>query len=245
MERYQNPAVGDQINLRLFMYNSNNLSDLDSVEKVDIYFLDPAAVSANNTDGRTLVESFPGASVTHADTGTYSLRITAEDVKYTIGSYIDVWTVSVYNDQPAQTIQNKFQIYPNLWYSTPIPVVYNFSFRFQPNKLRKGARQYLIVEILPNVPTAGDLRQYYENIAIVSDLTISVEKVCGDCLPAEKDLRLLVDEAPVDFREKRFGYYQLDTTALGMEEGIYDIWFTMDFGSNHYVSERFHFQIFE
>lgn len=244
-ERYQNPAVGDQVNLRLFAYNSNNLSNFVSVEQVDIYYLDPQFVSADNPDGRRLVESFDGSIVTHSDTGTYQLQINAEVAKYVIGTYIDVWTVKAVEDEPSSTITNKFQIYPNLWYTTPIPVVYDFSFRFSPNKFRKGARQYLIIEILPNVPTAGDLRQYYENLAIVSDLRVSIEQNCGDCLPAEKDLRLIVDKELVDYREKRFGYFKLDTEDLDLGCGIYDIWFQLDFGDNRYISDRFHFQIYD
>ena len=244
-ERYQNPAVGDLVNLRLFAYNSNNLADFNSIEKVDVYFLDPTFKTVENPDGRRLVQTFDGSLVTADDTGTYSLQINAETDVYTIGYYIDVWTVRAVSDQPASHITNKFQIYPNLWYTTPIPIVYDFSFRFLPNKLRAGSRQYIIVEIIPNVATAGDLRQYYENLAIVSDLAITIEQSCGDCLPAESDLRRIVDEEPVNYREKRHGYYQLDTEALEMGCGIYDIWFTLELGDNKYISDRFHFQIYD
>lgn len=244
-ERYQNPAVGDDVKLRLFTYNSNNLVDLNSIEKVEIYFLDPALRSAENPDGRRLVQEFDGSYVTAEDTGTYMLQINAAANVYTIGYYIDVWTVKDEDTTPARQVYNKFQIYPNLWYSTPIPVVYDFSFHFLPNKLRQGSRQYIIIEITPNVPTAGDLRQYYENLAIVSDLKVSISSDCNDCTPCEKDLRLIVDEEPVDYREKRYGYYQLDTEALDLQCGIYDIWFTLELGGNKYISDRFHFQIFD
>jgi hypothetical protein len=243
VERYQNPAVDDTITLRLFTYNSNNLSDLSSIDKIDVYFLDPYNVSAENPDGRRLVETFDSSVVTAVETGAYLFSLAATGPKYTIGRYIDVWTVRAVDDQPAHEVVNRFQIYPNLWYTTPIPVVYDFSFRFIPNKFRKGSRQYLIIEIIPNVPTAGDLRQYYENIAIVSDLRISIEQSCGDCLPAERDLRLIADKELVDFREKRHGYYQLDTED--MDCGIYDIWFQLDFGGNRYISDRMHFQVFD
>lgn len=244
-ERYQNPAVGDDIKLRLFTYNSNNSADLYSVESVDIYYMDRTLITSENPDGRRLVESFDGALVTAEDTGKYLLQINAEEAKYVIGSYLDVWTVKTSDTLPSSAVVNKFQIYPNLWYTTPIPIVYDFSFRFLPNKFRQGAKQYLIIEIVPNVPTAGDLRQYYENLAIVSDLRISIEQNCGDCMPAEKDLRLIVDNELVDYREKRHGYYHLDTDALEMTCGIYDIWFQLDFGINRYISDRFHFQVYD
>ena len=242
-ERYQNPAVGDEVNLRLFTYNSNNLADLQTISKVDVYVLERDNASADNPDGRRLVETIDGAAVTLEDTGTHLISVPLGQNEYTIGRYLDVWTVSFSTDEPDANVEQCFEIYPNLWYTTPIPIVYDFQFRFQPNKFRVGSKQYLIIEIIPNVPTASDLRQYYENLAIVSDLKISIEHKCGDCLPEEKDLRLLVDKVKVDYREKRFGFYQFDTEDL--ECGIYDIWFQLDFGGNRYISDRHQFQIYD
>lgn len=243
-ERYQNPAIGDQINLRLFSYNSNNLADFQSVERVDIYYMDPEEVAADNPEGRRLVESFDGAAVVLEDTGKYLLTIDLlEEKQYVIGRHIDIWTVNVSDDQPAETIEQVFDIYPALWYTTPIPAVYDFSFNFQPNKFRKGSKQYLIIEIIPNTPTAGDLRKYYENLAIVSDLKLSMELHCGDCVPQEADLRLIHDKVLVDYREKRYGYYQLDTED--MDCGIYNLWFQLDFGGNRYISDKHNLQVYD
>jgi len=242
-ERYQNPAIGDSINLREFTYNSNNLADLSSITKVDIYYLDRAEISETNPDGRRLVESYDGSAVTVEDTGTHLLEIEAQEALYVIGRYLDIWTVRVSDSQPAEHIEQVFEVYPNLWYTTPIPVVYDFSFHFQPNKFRKGSKQFLIIEIAPNVPTAGDLRKYYENLAIVSDLKISISQNCGNCVPAEEDLRLIVDEESVDYREKRYGYYRIDTTD--MDCGIYDVWFRLDFGGNVYISDRYNIQVYD
>ena len=47
-DRMQNPTCGDTIRLRLLTYNSNNRRDVQSIEKVEIYFLDPAEKSASN-----------------------------------------------------------------------------------------------------------------------------------------------------------------------------------------------------
>lgn len=242
-ERYQNPAIGDDVRLRLFSYNSNNLADFQSITKVDIYYLDPAEVSADNPDGRRLVESFDGTSVVSEDVGKYLLTVSLDEAKYVIGRHIDIWTVNVSDDQPSETIEQVFDVYPALWYTTPIPVVYDFSFQFQPNKFRQGSKQYLIIEIIPNTPTAGDLRKYYENLAIVSDLKLSMELSCGDCVPAEADLRLVLDQVAVDYREKRYGYYQLDTEDLDC--GIYHIWFQLDFGGNRYISDKYALQIYD
>jgi len=241
-ERYQNPAIGDSVKLRLFTYNSNNLADLSSICKVDIYYFDRYSISAENPDGRRLVESFDGSAVTVEDTGTHLLEIEIQESLYVIGKYLDIWTVNVSDSQPSETIEQVFDIYPNLWYTTPIPVVYDFSFHFQPNKFRKGSKQFLIIEIVPNVPTAGDLRKYYENLAIVSDLKISISQSCGPCVPAEADLRLIVDEESVDYREKRYGYYKINTED--MDCGIYDVWFRLDFGGNTYISDRYNIQVY-
>ena len=242
-ERYQNPAVGDTIKLRLFTYNSNNLADLDNISKVEIYYFDRAEISESNPDGRRLVETYDGSAVTVEDTGTYLLEIDAQENLYVIGKYLDVWTATVSDSQPAEKIEQVFEVYPNLWYTTPIPVVYDFNFHFQPNKFRKGSKQFLIIEIVPNVPTAGDLRKYYENLAIVSDMKISISQHCGACVPQEEDLRLIVDEESVDYREKRYGYYKIDTED--MDCGIYDVWFRLDFGGNVYISDRNNIQIYD
>jgi hypothetical protein len=241
-ERSQNAVINDTLNLRMFTYNSNNLTDLSSIDKVEIYYLDRFNITADNPDGRRLVDSFDGSGVVAEDTGSYLLQVPLQEKKYVIGTHLDLWHVIASDDKPAGTLTGYFQIYPDLWYSSPLPIVYDFSFRFQPNKFRKGSKQFIIIEISPNVPTAGDLREYYENLAIVSDLSVSIEQSCGDCLPAECDLRLLVDNEKIQYREKRYGFYQLDTTD--MDCGLFDIWFTLDFGGNRYVSDREKFQIY-
>jgi hypothetical protein len=241
-ERYQNPAVGDTVNLRLFTYNSNNRSDFDAIEKVEFYFLDPNAKTEANPTGKTLVATALGSDVTHTEVGLYQIQLALPDPTFTIGHYMDVWYVNVENNESATTVENHFQIYPDLWYTSPIPIVYDFSFVFRPNKIRQGSKKWIIIEITPNVPQATDLQRYYEQLAIVSPLTISIEQACGDCLPPEPDLRLLVDQAPVELREKGLGYFLIDTAE--MDEGIYNVWFTMSFGESLHISDKMQLQIF-
>ena len=242
-ERYQNPVTGDTINLRMFTYNSSNLTDVSEVEKIDIYFLDPNEISATNPDGRRLVETIDGSGVTLEDTGQHLITITASETKYVIGKYIDVWSITMESDEPSQTVENHFDIYPDLWYTTPIPVVFDFNFHFQPNKLRKGSKQYLIIEIIPNVPRGSDLERYYNNLAIVSDIKITIKQHCGDCVPQEEDLRYVIEEEDVGYRELRYGYYQLDTTDLDC--GIYFVSFKLEFGGNVYISDDMPLQIYD
>ena len=239
-ERFQNPVCGDTVILRLFVFNSNNLANVDSITKVEIFFLDPAEVSDTNKDGRRLIQEF--TTVQQDDVGKYFIEITASSPEYTIGKYIDVWHLEFIGEDCPATVQNNFQLYPQLWYTSPVPVVHDFSFTFRPNRIRSGEKRYIIIEITPNVPRATDLARYYENLAIVSDLKISMEMNCGDCVPQEQDLRLIFDKESVTMREKRLGYFQIDTAD--MDCGIYNVWFQLELGGNVYISDKQQLQIF-
>ena len=242
-ERYQNPVVGDLIKLKLFVYNSNNFANVKSVEKIEIYRVDNPNVDIKNTNEGYLVETISGSSVTQEDVGVYLLDLQTSSPSYTIGYYYDVWTVVFENEDAPAQVTNIFQIYPDLWYSSPTPIVYDFNFQFRPNKLRKGSKRYIIFQVTPNVPRGTDLERYYENLAIVGDLKISMEQRTGNCLPKEQDLRIVLENAPMSYREKMYGYYLLDTTE--MEIGIYDVWYELDLGGNTYISDRQSLQIFD
>jgi len=241
-ERYQNPIVGDLIKLKLFIYNSNNSANVKSIEKIDIYKVQSPSTNINNIDESYLVETISGTQVIQEKTGVYNLNLQTSNPSYTIGYYFDVWTVVFENEEVPTTITNIYQIYPDLWYSSPTPIVYDFTFQFRPNKLRKGSKRYIICQVTPNVPKGTDLERYYENLAILGDLKISIEQRTGNCLPKEIDLRMIAENVPVDYREKTQGYYLLDTTE--MELGIYDIWYELDLGGNIYISDRQSLQIF-
>lgn len=240
-ERKQNVVVGDDVKLRLFTYNFNNRVNVAGVEKVEIFFLDPAEVTEDNPDGRRLIETFE--TVTVEETGQLSITVTIDSAQYTIGRYLDIWTVETRVNEPISTFTQDFDVFPDLWYTTPEPIIYDFSFNFRPNKIRLGSKRFLDIEIRPNVPRATDLERYFVNLAIVSPLKISIEQACSDCLPPEKDLRLIVDRADVELRDKGTGQYFLDTTELDL--GIFNVFFEMDFGESKYISENQQLQIFE
>ena len=86
------------------------------------------------------------------------------------------------------------------------------------------------------------MQRYYENLAILGDLKISIEQRTGECLPKEIDLRMIVENAPMNYREKLYGYYLVDTTELDI--GIYDVWYELNIGTNTYISDRQSLQIF-
>jgi hypothetical protein len=241
-ERYQNPVIGDSVRLKLFSFRSNNRTNFNAVDKVEIYFLDPEEITEENPEGRRLVETLTGASIVNVETGLYQVTLTLSDTKYTIGNYVDVWSAYIEANDDLSTVENTWMIYPDLFYTSPLPIVYDFSFAFRPNKIRLGSKQYIIIDITPNVVNASDLARYYENLAIVSPLKISIVQTCGECLPAEEDLRTIADEEDVEFREKGRGYYFLDTEDWS--EGLFDVWFTMEFGGNTYISSKQQLQIY-
>jgi len=241
-ERYQNPTVGDSVNLRLFTYNSNNRRDVQEIEQVEIYTLDPTERTEDNPEGLRLVQIIDGSSVVKEDTGRYLVTIDASSPIYTIGEYKDKWKVKFQdNDSFTATIANNFTLYPDLWFTTSLPPVYDFSFNFRPNRIRRGSKRYLIIQVVPNVPRGPDLERYYENLAIVSDLRVSIEVDCADCVPVEQDLRLVVDRQIVDYREKMYAYYFIDTSELA--SGIYNVWFELTFGENTFISDKGALQI--
>lgn len=242
-QRYQNPNIGDTVRLLLTTYNSNNRVDLDSVSEVNIYTLDPTEVTDANPDGRRLVQTFTGASIVKVSgtLGEYYVDAELTSNLYTIGDYIDSW-VCVYRGQ--ETIQeNGWRIYPDLFIATPIPIVYDFQFRFRPNRIRKGSKRYLIVEVEPNVPNISDLKRYYLNLAVSAPLKIYIEMACVDCMPQESDLRMVVDGDPITYRENCRAYYMLDTSE--MDCGEFYVSFEMECGESLYVTEKQILQIFE
>jgi len=242
--RGQNPVIGDTVTLQMFVFNSNNYAELDSINQILIYWLDPNAQTEFNPDGRTLIETIPGSSVTNPDTGEYELDLYLDPLVYTeTGRYLDVWDVTFESGDASTEIEQLFQIYPDLWYTTPIPVVYDFNFYFQPNRIRKGNKKYIEIQIIPNVPTATDLATYYENLAIASQLLVTIKKRCGDCVPCEEDLNIIVDAEPTTYKEKNRAFYFFDTTDYDC--GTYDIYFELIFGENTYVSDTNQIQVYD
>lgn len=239
-ERFQNVVCSDEIKLRLFTYNSNNRQNVQSIEKVDIYFLDPTEKTESNPYGKRLVETIE--SINLEETGQYSVIVIAENPRYTIGNYIDEWSIVFEDGECAvATVENTFQIYPNLWFTNVSPNIYDFNFSFRPNRIVKRSKRNLIIQIIPNVPRGSDILPYYENLAIVADLRISLSLSCAECLPQEEDLRLIVDRELVNYREKGYAYYFLDTTE--MDAGIYDVYFELTYGENIFISEKNQLQI--
>jgi len=240
--RFQNPVVGDTIRLSFDVYNSNNFADVFSIEKVEIMFLDPSAKTAENPDGRTLFATVNNSDIVHATTGQYYIDLDVPAPKFVVGNYLDIWHVQFRSDEDVGQIEQTFAIHPDLWITSPIPIVYDFQFQFRPSRWRRGEVKHLQCEITPLVPRQSDLVRYYANLAIAADIYLSIEQHCGPCVPCEEDLRVILDEVPMTYKEKGVAFYRWDTTDL--ECGIYDVWAKMLFGDNVYVGEKQQIQLF-
>ena len=234
-QRYQNPTIGDTVQLRLFTYNANNRANLYAIEGVNIFCLDPE---------KRLIQRIEGDQIDVVDEGEYLVNVDITKPTYVLGHYIDEWEVLYEEFGDMGRIENRWQVYPPLWYSTPTPIAYDFAFDFRPNRMREGEKRYLNIDILPNVPRGSDLEQYYANLAIANPVQISIEMECVPCMPPEHDLRLIVDADPVTMLEKGHANYFLDTEDLDMKKGIYNIWFQMFMGESRYLSDKQQFQIF-
>ena len=92
-ERYQNPVVGDDVKLRLFVYNSNNFADIKTINYIDIYKVNSTSSDTTNPNESYLVERIKGEDVTKESIGKYLLNLTTSAPAYTIGYYFDVWNV--------------------------------------------------------------------------------------------------------------------------------------------------------
>jgi hypothetical protein len=244
-DRFQNPVVGNTVRLLLFALNSNNPAALSLIQKVEIYYLDPAAHTPANPDGRTLIQTIAGNTVLNPSLGTYEIDEFIDPVIYwQSGNFLDVWYIQYNPTDSIAIVTQYFTIYPELWITTPVPILYDFQFAFSPHKFRLGEVKPIEIEVLPNVPRATDLGRYYHNLAISADLKVSIAKNCDECQdPCETDLNLIVDQATTNYRDRNRAFYIIDTTAY--DPGIYDIFFTLFFGSNTYMSETFQFQIYK
>jgi hypothetical protein len=244
-ERFQTPNVGDTIKLRFLVLNSNQYKDVNAINKVEIIKVDDS--DPTNQELWRVVEEIDGSFVTNDSEGQYSLNLELIDPTYVVGKYIDRWFVAFeqfeQDENEIAEINQMFEVVRDLWMTTPVPLVYDFSFTFKPNKIRKGSKQHLIIDVRPNVPTASEMQQYYMNLAVNSPIRISISQRCGDCVPMEEDLRLVVDCDLVELRELCRGFYFLDTTEMDL--GIYDVWFQLEFAESVYVSPNFQLQIFD
>ena len=233
-ERYQRPVVGDVIHLRQFIYNGNRLTDVESISKVEIFSIEG--------ETQTLVETIAPEQIVRDEAGQYRVDLYLEKDRYVIGSYKDVWTIVPQPETPNQTIETFFEVYADLWYTSPSPLVHDFDFRFRPNQIRQGSKQYLSFQIRPNVPTGSDLCKYYEHIIVGSQIYLTIEQMCSPCPPLEQDMSKIVDRVPIEHREANIAYYQLDTD--GLDCGIYNLTIELELGANRFLSDRMQLEIY-
>lgn len=239
-ERFQIPNCGDTIKLRLFSFNSNEKKNVFSVEKVEIIYLDENEKSEANPYGEILYKTINQSSIQNPSEGEYHIELTLDENDdgdpFLTGRYIDRWHIQFEENETCTSnqINNFFEVFPSLWFTSSGPNIYDFDFKFKPNKITKGSKRYIIIEIKPITPAIDSIQQYYQSIAIAGDLKISIQKSCSNC-PEEED-ELIVEDQLIEFREQNLGYYLIDTEEL--EKGIYDVWFRLEHGGLVYISDR-------
>jgi hypothetical protein len=236
--RYQNPTPGDEVKLQIVSFNSNNLADVVAVNEVKIYNVNDC--DPNCPEKGSLITTVPGSDVIHEELGKYYINLQTSSPSYVVGKYSDVWNFELPNGLSGTTTKS-FALYDNLWAFSTLPPVYSFDFQFQPNQIRKGSKKYIIIKIIPNIPRASALEEFYYNLAVVADLYVNIDNACSDCAPQDCSDDLVVDSELIEEREKCFGYYYIDTTDF--ECGTYNIWFKLVFGNTEEVSRKYQFQI--
>lgn len=242
-ERFQNPVLGDTINLRLFVYNANNARNVEKVEKIEIYKLDDLEKTTLNPDGDRLIQTIADSEISLENTGEYLSSVLLSEPLYTIGKYKDVWFIKFEEDSESSTqIANYFQIKRDMWITDVAPIVHDFQFRFKPNSIPKGSKKWVTIEAIPSVPRGTDLERYYRNLINLGVVNVTIRQKCGECLPAENDLRIVVENTPATFNDGHFAYYFIDTTD--MDCGIYDVQFSISMGENCFMSEFQQLMIF-
>lgn len=240
-QRNQNPVKGDTVRLKFFVFNGNNYANADSIENVKIYSIDSAPRTEENPLGRSLVDTIE--SITHDETGKYHIDLYLDPVKYTIGNFQDVWNVVFESGSDTTESPSYFQVFPNRWFTDSMPIINDFSFDYSPNRIAKGSKKYITIQVAPNVARGTTKQKYYETLIAGGDLYITLEQICGDCLPQEQDLRIVADDVLVTERDGCLGYYYVDTTE--MDIGIYNLQFKLSLGSSVFVSEKQQIQIFD
>jgi hypothetical protein len=242
-ERFGNPVIGEEVTLRLFVFNANQMANLREVEKIDIYKLGDAPVTSDNPDGRRFITTISSDDITLDATGVYSTNLLLSDPLFTLGRYVDEWTV-LFDECTQSTVEeNFFEIKRDLWFTDVAPIVHDFEFTFQPNRMVKGSKKYITIEVQPLVPRGTDLERYYKNLITVGEVLVTIEMKCSDCLPSEKDLRIICENEPASFRDGCFAYFFMNTEELDC--GLYNMQFTLNMGPNCFVSDKQQFLVFD
>ncbi len=249
VERNSNPIVGSEINLKLVLFNSNAPANVYSVDKVEIYKLGEDCIENCNPDGRILVETI--TDISNDNVGIYNILVEANSPAYTIGEYVDKWLVRYESiDVEPVAIENRFKIYPSLWFSSTSEVLLSPTFSFTPNRIRKGSIKWIAIKVIPQVARGSDLERYYTNLITSSNLYVYFEKDCSVCPSDDCGDDLILDSVKVENRDRCYGFYKLNTTdegdnALDLDEAIYSIWFKLEQGNGDIdISDKFQIQIY-
>lgn len=253
-ERRENPVIGDTINLRVFTYSSNSRADIYQMDSVNIYYLDKEQATEANPEGRVHITSIPANQIFHPSQGEYQVVLKTNPVDYRVGTYIDRWEgLFEIDDSRPGVIENYFNIYRDLWYTSPIPLVYEIGFVYSPTKILSGSKKYIRTDIEIYTRDKSIVEQYYYYLRGLQSIQFRLTLDEGpDYDPVVSENNIIQDWAPMSFAEDRTAYFLLDTSidprpsrsGRPLPLGIYLIQFKAALGETVHLSPKFRLQIY-
>ena len=250
-ERFQSVTLNEEINLDFYSYQNNSLIDVESIQKIEIYFLDPSQVSKTNPQGRRIKQVIQPGSITNIATGHYRTTIALDDSLFEVGNYIDVWYVKFNDYDPKYIkIENQFVVSTDLRETWDKPFVYDITFAFNPKKIMLGSKKYLKIQFYPTIPIEKDiLDRFYFNLKTTQNLYIRIEQIegCGyDSGFREMNIKTEPEWDEVEVRGDNEAYYLLDTTENGEYPlGIYTVQFKILLDGQEILSPKFYLQVLD
>jgi len=258
VERYQSAVLGDTINLDFYAYNNNALVDINEIQRVEIYFLDPNSITEDNTDGRTIKAIVLPANITTVGTGHYRVVLELSDSLFEVGNFIDVWRIKYNSYDDFFPTENQFKVSSDLRETHDRPFIYDCDFSFSPKKITKGSKQYLKIGFRPTVHTdigTGVIQQelfdrFYYNLKRTGGLYIRIELMEGCGYNSEFPLANVKTDpewTAVDIRGDNEAYYLLDVTEnqSDYDLGVYYIQFKATIQGQEIISRKFFLQIYD
>lgn len=256
--RYQNPVLGDTLNLDFYAFNNNRPVDVQEFDRVDIYFLDPAEITTDNTDGRIIKASVSASNIQQVETGHYRLPVLLTDTLYQVGNYVDIWYAKYNSDDPDfYPVENQFKVFTSLRETHGEPFVYDVDFKFSPKKVVKGTKRYLTISFRPVVHTdIGDrfveeeiLDRFYYSLRSTGNVYIRLElfEGCGYSTNPYMNIKTDPEWTPIEIRGDNEAYYLLDVTEDqdDFDIGVYWAQFKVEIQGQTIISPKFYLQIYD
>ena len=257
--RNQAIFLNDDISLDLYNYQGNALFDLFSIEKIEIYFLDPYGKTPSNPEGRKLRATIESTDVQKIVAGQYRVTITLDSSLYQIGDYFDVWYVKHSSeDSRSYPVINSFSVYPAPAANVGSPLIHDINFTFSPKKMLYESIQYLTIGFYPLVRSQFGIKtleqelleRFYFNLKSVGGLYVKLEMIEGCGYDPDNTLMNVKTDPEweqVDISGDNEAHYLLDATSDTdkFQRGIYAVQFKALVNDQTILSDKFYLQIYD